>query len=183
MKNLKKLTAVVLIGILALGLVACGTKTPTDVVNEYFSEIKKGDNSELNDLIEDKVKTGDAKEDKEVSKDTEKAMTNVIKQIDGKATSEKIDGDNATVNVTVKGPNISQMMLKFISQAMQAAFSGKQVTDAEMEKMLQESFKNPPTDERTGEIHLTKKDNEWKIQTDDGLMNVVLGKAEMPNKK
>ncbi|MPN60096.1 hypothetical protein SDC9_207821 [bioreactor metagenome] len=47
-----------------------------------------------------------------------------------------------------------------------------------MEKSLEEKVKNSKAETRTGQINLTKKDNEWNIKSDADITNLLLGEVD-----
>jgi hypothetical protein len=97
--------------------------------------------------------------------------------------SESVNGDSATVNVKVNGPDMSKVMAEFIQKAFSTAlaqsFSGKQANDEDnnklYESMLMECLDKVTYSDRTGDISLTKIDGQWKITNDDSLTTLLLG--------
>ena len=80
---MKKILSIALIGIMSLAFVSCGTKSPSDVVEAYFSNIKSGNFEESNDLFEDMVSEDfNTNSDTELSDETEKALMNTFKKFD-----------------------------------------------------------------------------------------------------
>ncbi len=250
----------------------CKSETPTDVVNTYFSSIKKSDSKEAQKLIEDTIsdeilneETGttstkeentdtskkedsekldeslkmylskiDAKvlsekvnEDKATVKveikapnysdlllavmeesiadtfngkeetgttstkeentdtskkeDSEKldeSLKMYLSKIDAKVLSEKVNEDKATVKVEIKAPNYSDLLLAVMEESIADTFNGKEVKQSDVEKNLEEKIKSSKAETRSGQINLTKKDNEWKIKSDEDITNLLLGEAD-----
>lgn len=183
MKNLKKLTAIMLLFVLVAGVYGCGSKKPSDVVTSYFEEIKKGNNAEFDKLL-NKTLDESENEDKENAYDeSTKKLIDSMSKITYKINSEKVEGDSATVNVSLNGPEFSKVLGEFMKKAMadalSKAFSEEQTSEEENEKlydsMLSECIDNMTYADRTGDIKLTKTDGEWKIDSDDSLGALLLG--------
>ena len=62
MKNLKKLTAIMLLFVLVAGVYGCGAKKPSDVVTTYLEEIKKGNSEEIGKLLNNTLDKSEKKE-------------------------------------------------------------------------------------------------------------------------
>ncbi|MEG2936644.1 MAG: DUF4878 domain-containing protein [Clostridium sp.] len=166
-------------------LTGCGAKSPTDVVTTYFSEIKKGDNAEVEKLLSesmDEELENEDDTDKEENPEIEKAMKNLMKKLDAKVVSEEINEDTAMVEVEVSGVNYSNILLQVFQESFANMFSGVEMTDEEMDNMLLEKMKAAEVEDRTGVVNLTKSDDQWKIETDEDLMGLVLGRADTESK-
>lgn len=181
MKNLKKLTAIMLLLFLVVGVYGCGAKKPSDVVTTYFEEIKKGNSGEFDKLLN---KTLDKSEEKENAYDESiKKLMSSMSKVTYKINSEKIEGDSATVNVTLNGPEFSKVIGEFMKKAMadalSKAFSEDKTSEEEnaklYDKILSECIDNMTYAERTGDIKLTKTDGEWMINSEDSLGTLLLG--------
>lgn len=180
---MKKRLAFLVLIILSAGMVmvGCKSESPTDVVNTYFEQIKKGDSEEAGNLIESTISQAeegtDDKSDESSNKAVEESLELYISKIDAKVLSEKIDGDNATVEVELIGPNYSNLLLEVIEESIADAFSGTNIDDEYMGQKLLEKVKSSKSETRTGEVNLIKEDKEWKIKSDDDVLNLFLGKA------
>ena len=121
---MRKKLAILIITILSLGmiLVGCKSKTPTEVVNAYFTELKNGDSEQAAEFIESNTSQTD--EADESDKVMEEALKLYLSKIDAKVLSEEISGDNATVEVEINGPNFSIIMGEVIDKSLADAFSG-----------------------------------------------------------
>lgn len=183
MRKIKKLLATLLVGISALGLVACGTEGPADVVNEYFTNIKKGNYEEANELFEETLEENiNDSNNQEFSEEVEKLLMDTLKKIDYKINDEAIDGDTAIINVTVKGPNITNVLLVSMGEAIgkifSLAFTNPEISEEDtftiMEELLAENLAKVEIDERTADISLMKTEDGW-IMNEDNLGALVLG--------
>lgn len=171
----------------------CKSETPTDVVNTYFSSIKKSDSKEAQKLIEDTISdeilneetgTTSTKEEntdtskKEDSQKLDESLKMYLSKIEAKVLSEKVNEDKASVKVEIKAPNYSNLLLAVMEESIADTFNGKEVKQSDVEKNLAEKIKNSKAETRSGQINLTKKDNEWKIKSDDDITNLLLGEAD-----
>ena len=174
-------------------LTGCKSETPTDVVNTYFSSIKKSDSKEAQKLIEDTISDEILNEEtgttsineentdtskKEDSQKLDESLKMYLSKIDAKVLSEKVNEDNATVKVEIKAPNYSNLLLAVMEESIADTFNGKEVKQADVEKNLEEKIKSSKAETRSGQINLTKKDNEWKIKSDEDITNLLLGEAD-----
>ena len=174
-------------------LTGCKSETPTDVVNTYFSSIKKSDSKEAQKLIEDTIsdeilneETGTTSTQDETSETSKKedgqkldeSLKMYLSKIDAKVLSEKVNEDKATVKVEIKAPNYSNLLLAVMEESIADTFNGKEVKQADVEKNLEEKIKSSKSETRTGEVNLVKKDNKWTIKSDDNITNLLLGEAD-----
>ncbi|MBU3090371.1 DUF4878 domain-containing protein [Clostridium gasigenes] len=192
MKNMERLCSILIIGILSVGLVGCGGVKPSKVVSEYFNEVKKGDKVKSNELLKNSMEEGSKKntedaEGNEVSDEVSNLLSESVKKLTLKINNETVDGEKATVNVTVEGDNIAMAMGDAITKSFglvfQAAFTNPDMTDEERDRIMNdamiESFKNIISDKRTGDITLTKSDKEWTIESNNELNRLILGEAKL----
>ncbi len=174
-------------------LTGCKSETPTDVVNTYFSSIKKSDSKEAQKLIEDTISdeilneetgTTSTKEEnadtskKEDSQKLDESLKMYLSKIDAKVLSEKVNEDKATVKVEIKAPNYSNLLLAVMEESIADTFNGREVKQSDVEKNLEDKIKSSKAETRSGQINLTKKDNEWKIKSDENITNLLLGEAD-----
>lgn len=183
MKNKLKIMIVALLSMVIV--TGCGTKSPTEVVNDYFNEIKKGENAEVTEyLLENIESTEDSTESTESNDETsqdpkiEEAMKLYLSKLDAKVLSENIDKDKATVEVELSGLNFSNIILEILQESISNVFSGVEMSDEDMSNSILEKVKSGKVETRTGNITLSKVDKEWKINTDDeSFMGLIFGKA------
>lgn len=205
-KKISKLMIIgTLIGVTTLGFVGCGknASTPKAVVNGYFNELSKGNQEKASEYIlrteEDKKlqeeimssEFGNIIEENKPSAESEKDIKEVLSKLKATVTGEEINENKATVDVTVKGPNMISAMKdyfkNYMTEAMMLIFSGeKNNLDTKMEElakkaepMLMEEIKKAPEEERTGKLSLDKVEEQWKIKFDGELFNLVLGKLDL----
>lgn len=185
---MKKIKIMLMIVLSMAVVTGCGAKSPTEVVNHYFSEIKKGENADLANYLLENVELQNKEDDKDKDEESdpkmEEAMKIYLSKLDSKVLSEKIDGDEATVEVEVTGLNFSNIILEILQESLANVFTGNEMTDEDMSNSVLEKVKSGKVDTRTGTISLSKVDKEWKINTDDeSFMGLIFGKAEGFNNK
>ncbi len=187
------LTSLMLMVLVSMVMTGCKTETPTDVVNSYFSSIKKSDTKEAKKLIKDTISeevlneetqvssTNDDssdESDKAESENLDESLKMYLTKMDAKVLSENVKDDKATVKVQLKAPNYSNLLLEVMEESIADTFNGKEVKQSDVEKSLEEKIKNSESETRSGQINLTKKDNEWTIVSDADITNLLLGEAD-----
>ncbi|MDK2562235.1 DUF4878 domain-containing protein [Romboutsia sedimentorum] len=183
MKNKLKLIIMVILSMAIL--TGCSGKSPSDVVESYFSEIKTGENADVTNYISDTIKENTDKKEEKAKEDPKmnEAMKIFMSNIDAKVLSEKIDGDNATVEVELKGFNLSNIVVEILQENLSNMFSGKELKEDEVSQSILEKVKTAKVETRKGTINLSKVDKKWKIKTDDKAISLIFGKTEELNKK
>lgn len=179
MNYLKRIVCFLTAVILVVAVSGCGTKGPGKVMSETLDSIKKGDDKAVSEILDSQIQAEEGTNSENV--DSEKKMIEAVKKISYKINSETIDGNSATVNVTVNGPDIadalSQFMEKALSDALSSAFSGDTMTEAETDekydKMFAEILDNVKFSDRTMDIEMVKDNNEWKIKDENDLIKLV----------
>lgn len=185
MKNKIKLVLMVVLSMVVL--TACGGDSPTKVVESYFKEIKAGENTDVAkymlDSIENKENAKEnAKENENTNETADPKMEEAIKlyfsKLDAKVISEKIDGNNATVEVEMKGLNFGKIMIEVFQDNLSAMFGGDEKAGENMSEDFLAKVKGGKVETRKGKVNLTKSDNGWKIKQDNDLISLVFGSAE-----
>lgn len=163
-------------------MMGCSTQSPTDVVNNYFTEVKDVKSDESGDLIESTISLTKehAQDDSDDSKteDLTKSLEMFISKVDAKVLSEKVDGEKATVKVKVTGPNYEDLLQAVIEDSITDAFDGKEINSEYLGSNLLKKVKESKSETRTGQINLVKSDGAWKIKSEDDVMNLVLGQSK-----
>lgn len=180
MKNKLKIMMMAILSIFIL--TGCGTKSPTEVVNSYFDEIKKGENAEVTEYLLESVESEEDSTDSDENQadpKMEEAMKLYLSKIDAKVLSENIEKDKATVEVEVSGLNFSNIILEVLQESLSSAFSGVEMSDEEISNSVLEKVKSGKIETRTGTVTLSKDEKEWKINTEDeSFMGLIFGKAQ-----
>lgn len=188
----KILSAIIVVMVATTSLIGCGSNnSPKATVKAYFEEIKLGDNGDTKKLIlstlEEEVNPNgkdEILEEDSFSNEAENAMNNVLSKIEYKIGEEQIDGDKATVNVSLNNVNFSNLFMQFLNKYMteilNTSFEGKEMSDEELTKLsndiLIELMNTSEQETRNGDISLIKVDGEWQIDMNDTLKELMLGK-------
>ncbi|WP_130862162.1 DUF4878 domain-containing protein [Bacilliculturomica massiliensis] len=188
---MKKLFAVLLAAAMCFALFACGSDpTPSDVVKSYLDAVKAQDQEAIAKVYAGEAKdalfdAGDLGEEDEMSEAFDKSMGDKFAAFEYTVKDEKVDGDKATVNVTLKTYNFGEVFSaaieEYMSQAIALLFSdaSEEEMDALMEKIFTEKLEAASLDyESDAAIDLTKTDEGWKIDKfgdDSDFLNAVSG--------
>ena len=195
---MRKIFSVFLIFVLAASLSACGSApTPKDIAEKYLAAIKAQDEEGISALSEGSYSEdelmgtvdlvlGESEEGEEYDEATKKFKEKVI-DFDYTIGEERIDGENAEVDVTIKTYDFGTMMGQYLERAMSelmaAAFDGasqeeidamgKKILEEELDKLTEKSY------ETTVPMKLKKVEGEWKVakmEDDSEFMNAILGR-------
>ena len=195
---MRKIFSIFLIFVLAASLSACGSApTPKDIAEKYLAAIKAQDEEGISALSEGSYSEdelmgtvdlvlGESEEGEEYDEATKKFKEKVI-DFDYTIGEERIDGENAEVDVTIKTSDFGTMMGQYLERAMSelmaAAFDGasqeeidamgKKILEEELDKLTEKSY------ETTVPMKLKKVEGEWKVakmEDDSEFMNAILGR-------
>ena len=195
---MRKIFSIFLIFVLAASLSACGSApTPKDIAEKYLAAIKAQDEEGISALSEGSYSEdelmgtvdlvlGESEEGEEYDEATKKFKEKVI-DFDYTIGEERIDGENAEVDVTIKTYDFGTMMGQYLERAMSelmaAAFDGasqeeidamgKKILEEELDKLTEKSY------ETTVPMKLKKVEGEWKVakmEDDSEFMNAILGR-------
>ena len=183
MKITKKIVAVLSVVIFTVMLAGCGTLSPKRVVDKRLKSIQKLKKENITEILGSK-NNKDSKGSEFIDKYKESSvkLVQTVNKITYKINSETIDGDNAKVNVTIKGPDLENMLTKFIEKMLSEALSmqilGKNMTTSEKNEKFDEVFAEVIGEakfkERTMDINLIKNGKQWEIKDNDELTKLVL---------
>ena len=195
---MRKIFSIFLIFVLAASLSACGSApTPKDIAEKYLAAIKAQDEEGISALSEGSYSEdelmgtvdlvlGESEEGEEYDEATKKFKEKVI-DFDYTIGEERIDGENAEVDVTIKtydfGTMLGQYAERAMSELMAAAVDGasqeeidamgKKILEEELDKLTEKSY------ETTVPMKLKKVEGEWKVakmEDDSEFMNAILGR-------
>ncbi len=176
----KFLSVMIVVSMLIVMMTGCsGEKSPTDVAREKIESYKVNAESILNGE-EDSDAMG-------LGEDVEKKIIDLIMGFEYTVENEVIDGDKATVDVTIKTCEIGDMfktaMGNYMSQAFGLALAG--ASEEELEEKAMEAFttaidemSSEKTFEKTFTVNLTHGDDGWKVEELDNneeFLNAVAG--------
>ncbi|MCI8608099.1 MAG: DUF5105 domain-containing protein [Firmicutes bacterium] len=166
---MKKILSVMLIGMMVFAMFGCGSeKSPTDVAKEYMEACKSSDaaiwaSDGIDSEGSDSMGMGD---------EMQKKLHDLMLDFDYTIDNEKIDGDSATVDVTVKTYNLgeafSDALKKYFEEALPMAFAGASQEELEeaATKAFAEAFEDAGEEksfEKTVTVSLTKGDDGWEL--------------------
>lgn len=187
---MKKIFAIVLAVMLSIFTAACGQATPTEVVTDYLEAIKAQDMDAVDLLYAGDADDVSMDSSEEIDTDSfSEELTNKLidmySAFEYSVSNETIDGDTATVDVTIKSYNIGAAMKsalsESISQIFAMAFSG--ASDEEIDEMsnniFMENLEAATFDlEQTVTISLTKEDGQWVVdafEDDSPFIDAITG--------
>lgn len=177
---MKKVLVIVLVIAMSAALFGCGSASPSDVVDTYLRALKAQDTDAIakvysgdsgTDLISDVADSEEFPE--EISSD----FTDMILSFDYTLANEQINGDTATVEVTIDtydfGSMFKSVIGDYFTKAFAMAFSG--ASEDEIEQVLIDLFTEKLAEMKEGEhdfeatatLSLSKVDGEWKIDAID----------------
>ena len=183
---MKKILCVILALVLMLSLAACGGPakgSPEAAIATLMEGIKAYDPAKIQSVMKEKVDESDLS-----LEGIPESMLKTLKEWSSKLTyktdKSTQDGNTCTVPVDVTYTDASDIMktamADYISKAMAATFSGGEVKEEEMSKLLinciEEAAKNGKTTTANSkfDIKLEKVENEWKItEVPADMMNVM----------
>ena len=195
---MRKIFSIFLIFVLAASLSACGSApTHKDIAENYLAAIKAQDEEGISALSEGSYSEdelmgtvdlvlGESEEGEEYDEATKKFKEKVI-DFDYTIGEERIDGENAEVDVTIKtydfGTMLGQYAERAMSELMAAAVDGasqeeidamdRKILEEELDKLTEKSY------ETTVPMKLKKVEGEWKVakmEDDSEFMNAILGR-------
>jgi hypothetical protein len=185
---MKKIVSIILILTFVLIPVGCSEQSnPEDTVDNYFKAVQKFDLETMNSLM------AEPEEDNfEEMLDEEGDMASYFmdyikdnaKEIEYEITNTETEEDTAKVYVKTKFVNGSPLILKtfgeLFTNLMAEAFSGNEMSDEEIEKMIVQIMEEKSQEieiefvESEVTVDLVKKDGNWYIEeVTDELANVI----------
>lgn len=95
--------------------------------------------------------------------------------------SEKIDNDNVKINADITAINTSNAFNNTVSQIFSLAFSGKNMSEEEMDSKMIEIFtenlssEDAETVTNTVDINMIKTDEGWKVDANEEVQDAITG--------
>jgi signal transduction histidine kinase len=175
MKLLKKISIIMTLVLSITAFYGCKSKepSPSDTVKTYFDEIKGADEATISTLLSNVEET---------DTNSSKKMITEIQKLTYTINSESIDGEKATVNVKVNGPDMAAVIATSIQEmftsVLSQAFSGTEMTEAEQNKLYDDimvkALDGVTFTDRTGDITLEKSENGWEITSDNEITKLIM---------
>ncbi|MDU2156930.1 MULTISPECIES: hypothetical protein [Clostridium] len=175
MKLLKRISIIMTLVLSITAFYGCKSKepSPSDTVKTYFDEIKGADEATISTLLSNVEET---------DTNSSKKMITEIQKLTYTINSESIDGEKATVNVKVNGPDIAAVIATSIQEmftsVLSQAFSGTEMTETEQNKLYDDimvkALDGVTFTDRTGDITLEKSENGWEITSDNEITKLIM---------
>ena len=165
---MKKFAAILMILILCFSLAACGEPSPSDALKADLENAKASPDEILGDM------------DDGFGAEATEALIDKVLEFDYELGEEKIDGDVATVELTITtypfGDMFNSIILDFISEA----FANPSMTDEEMNAALDQLLMDAldsadKTYSETVDVELAMVDGAWVVQEGDAWANALTG--------
>ena len=186
----RRILSLLMVFVVTVSLCSCGTPSPTDTVDKFLNGIKTQNNEEIKGIYADEefefANELDEEDGKELNKVLQEKMFPMLMDFQYTLSNEVIDGNKATVDVTVKtynfGGAFTNFMSNYLTQVFALAFSDS--SESKIDKLAANLLETELTDltektyEETATITLTYTENGWVIDEleDDGeVMNVLTG--------
>lgn len=164
--KLRKITATICTLFTIILLASCGTATPEATVDSYMKACISLDAEKMNEFLP----TGNTSE---IPKDDD-TYTNLFKRLKYKIGSSTIDGDTATVQITITALDMKTIMGEMIAdlfgQAMSHIGDDSFDSDAYSKNLLSEkmSAEDAPTVTNDAVVNLEKNaDGKWVISSEE----------------
>ena len=141
-----------------------------------FRALKNGDYDKVNEYINynEVISSSDVLDSESLDQET---MNLLFDKLSWKVTETTQEENTANVTVEVTNKNFKTIIANYMQNALRVAFSGQELSDAEMENYLLEELRNEDveTTTTTQTINLTKQDGKWVINTTDtNLIDILL---------
>ena len=175
---------VIVVLILAILLYVVLANTPRSTVDGMFRALKNGDYEKVNEYVnyQELISSSEVLDSESLDQET---MNLFFDKLSWKVTDVVQEDNNANVTVEVTNKNFKTIIGNYMQNALRIAFSGEEITDAEMENYLLQELRNEDVEmtTTTQTISLTKQDGKWVINTTDtNLINILLpGLSEAVN--
>ena len=175
---------VIVVLILAILLYVVLANTPRSTVDGMFRALKNGEYEKVNEYVnyQELISSSEVLDSESLDQET---MNLFFDKLSWKVTDVVQEDNNANVTVEVTNKNFKTIIGNYMQNALRIAFSGEEITDAEMENYLLQELRNEDVEmtTTTQTISLTKQDGKWVINTTDtNLINILLpGLSEAVN--
>lgn len=149
--------------------------TPEKSVEGMLNSLKNADFASVNKYInyEEIVNESDMLKNTEFDEETQSLL---FDKLSWKILNINKNGDTASVEIEITNKDFDQIISNYTKEALRIAFNGESFTEEEQNNKLKEQLKNEEVGTKTvtTTLQLTKQDTQWKIQTDESLINALL---------
>lgn len=167
---MKKKVTILLLALCLVFLAACGSPSPSDALKADLEDAK----SSPDEIMEGIGSDGFGEE-------ATQALIDKVLEFDYKLGEEKIDGDSATVEVTITtypmGEVFTTVITTLLSSDMETlgAMSEEEMTEWMDETLMAELDKAEKNYKSDITVTLEKEDGAWVVQESDELSNALTG--------
>lgn len=170
-------TVIILLAI--IGLIYLAIPSPEKVVNNVFSDLKKGDFQN----IEQYINYNELVEDTGMNTDSETEMTQeeidkeklLYEDLEWKIKSVEKEENTATVEVETTNKDYKTIFNNYFQTLIQKVFSNEDLSDEQIENSFVEELQKEDIEKvtTTQTLTLTKQDGKWRLVVDDSLKNAI----------
>ncbi len=179
-RNLRNWMVLLLVGIMVLSMTGCSqTKKAEKAVENMLDALQNYDLERAQEYMDVEAMEESVGSDDESS---EEFMRIIFEDMEYEIlSSEQIDDETVEVSVEVTTIDMTKFMQSYFAKALEFAFSNLDATDeeteAKMEELMQECLEDTRDERITQEAVATvvKGDDGWKVESDDALINAMLG--------
>lgn len=166
---MKKKIAIILLALCMILMTACGSASPTDALKADLENAKSSPEEILGDIGEDGF-----------GEEASKALIDKVLEFDYKLGEEKIDGDSATVELTITTYPFGDIFTQVVGQVLTTALSDPNMTEEQVTKLLDDSLLDAmnaaqKTYAKSISAKLKKENGKWVVQEDETLSNALTG--------
>lgn len=168
--------AIIAILIIAIVLYVFLAKGPKSTVEGMLQALKNGDYDKVNEYVnyQQVMESSEIFDSETLNEET---MNLLFDKLSWKIIETTQEENTASVSVEITNKNFKTIIGNYMQNALKVAFSGKELSDTEMENYLLEELKNEnvETTTTTQTINLIKQDGKWVINTEDtNLVDILL---------
>lgn len=179
-KALKKLVAMLLVGMMALSMTGCGeAKQAEKAVTKMMDAFQVGDMEEAQKYVDiSRIEESTESEDESSDRILEIIFQNMEYQI---LSSNRLDGNTVDVRMEITTVDMGKVMQNYFVKMLEYAFSNMDASEEEMdgkaEELLEDCIREVGDETVTNETTVTvlKGDDGWKVETSDEFINALLG--------
>lgn len=172
---MKKVFALFVACLLALNLSGCvgGGESAQKAVENTLKALKNADVKTVSKYLS----YDDLLESDLIDTDSEAVVKILFEHLSYKIIKAEEKEDSAVVTAEITNVDMAKVFPELFSQMLVSAFSGKEITEEETITIFGEliqKFKDQTVTVQV-DIHLTKKDGQWKIEAGDSFQDAILG--------
>ena len=174
MKKIKLYVLVTCVMLISLVISGCQAQSPSDTIKLFLEGVKHSSTGDFSQLMDEATVTN-----QELAPEVQTKIHEITQQITYHINSEVIDGEVATVNVTVNGPDLAKVLMdyqnKIILMSREQNHSSEESQQQINLAILLEVLNEVQFFDRTADIKLNKKNDSWQIgEHNESLLYVIL---------